>query len=74
MTLVEAMWTAESVLGRKLIPDEIALVGQLVHAGKDAADVLTMLNEFVREPDLPDDDVAVHRYESVGATHIQEIP
>ena len=73
MTLIEALNAAEAVLGRELTADEIALVGQLVHTGSDVADVMTMLDGLVREPDLSDEDITTNRYEATG-THVRPIP
>ena len=64
MRLGEAIDMAETALGRGLNGDEITLVGRMVDAGKDAAEILAMLDVEVVIPD--EDDGKTYRFEARG--------
>ena len=65
MTLVEALDMAETALGRELNGDEVVLVGRMVDAGNDAADILAELDRPIELP--PDDAGKTYRYEASGS-------
>lgn len=60
----EAIDMAETALGRGLNGDEVALVGRMVDAGKDAPEILAMLDVEVEIPD--EDDGKTYRFEARG--------
>ena len=67
MNLADALNSAESQIQRPLLEDEILMVARLVEAGKDAADLVILVQTFDdRPPDLDEDSVPVNRYEFAG--------
>lgn len=72
MTLAEALSAAEAFIGRPLLADEIAMVGQLVEAGKDAAEIVAVFDRFERV-DVSDDEVPTYRYEPANEAEVRQI-
>lgn len=64
MRLGEAIDMAESALDRGLTGDEVALIGRMIDAGSDAADILAMLDKPVKMPD--EGAGKTYRYEARG--------
>lgn len=58
---------AESALGRELGGDEVVLVGRMVEAGKDAADILEVLDKPAAPmPKGEEDGGRTYRFEARG--------
>lgn len=71
MRLVEAIEMAEEALGRGLTGDEVALVGRMVDADQDEAEILAMLDLPIDKP--AEDAGKTYRYEAQG-NEVVEIP
>jgi hypothetical protein len=67
--LADAIEMAESALERGLNGDEIVLVGRMVDAGSDAADILEMLDKEAPQPETADG--RTFRYEARGDRVVQ---
>ena len=72
MTLSDALTAAESQLGRPLLEDEIVMLVRFVEAGKDASELVQLLDTFDR-PIIDDTEVKTYRYEPAGTEGVREI-
>lgn len=72
MNLAEAIGIVETMLQRSLWGDEIAMLAQMVKAGRDSAEIVAAFNEE-RPPDIPDGEVDTYRYEPAGAEQARRI-
>lgn len=74
MSLIEWLDRAEADLGRHLYDSDITMIGQFYEAGKTYEDLLELLREADRVPQLADDEVPVNLYEPRGAEGVAAIP
>lgn len=72
MTLAEALSAAEAFIERPLLADEVAMVAQLVEAGKSGPEIVAVFDQFERV-DVSDDDVETYRYEPANEAEVRQI-
>ena len=73
MTLVEAIGIVETMLQRSLWPDEITMLGRMIEAGKDSAEIISAFEDWDRPPEKSDDEVDVYRYEPLNMEQARRI-